>query len=67
MTIACFCGTVYQTAGRVSDCPDCGTTTTVPTVAYLRTLEQIRSLPETEDGPSRPHTGDAHAARSVPG
>jgi hypothetical protein len=48
MTIACFCGTVYQTRCRVTVCPHCGTTTTVPTAADLRTLEQIRSLPQTE-------------------
>ncbi|MBO0731728.1 MAG: hypothetical protein J2P57_20885, partial [Acidimicrobiaceae bacterium] len=47
MTIACFCGTVYETDCRVNACPDCGTTAMVPTLADLRLLEQIRSLPET--------------------
>jgi len=49
MIIACFCGSVYETDCRVSVCPGCGTAAMVPTLADLRVLEQIRSLPETEE------------------
>jgi hypothetical protein len=49
MTIACFCGNIYETDCRISVCPGCGTTATVTTLADLRALEQIRSLPETQE------------------